>query len=83
MAALAASDLTVNLKNAESYTWFAIASYLELKDWSRTLSGTHVAVSNNRRSNVTSAGPQHRDADDVFKRLGPHLRRQNSTSGIQ
>lgn len=26
--------------NAESYTWFATASYLNLHDWSRTLAGT-------------------------------------------
>lgn len=36
------------ITNAESYTWFATASYLNLHDWSRTLAGEFVSTSNVR-----------------------------------
>lgn len=76
VAELAAFDTATNLNNAESLTWFAVASYLDLQDWSRTLSGQLVGVSNYRRSNGTANEPHRREADDEFKRLSPHQRRR-------
>lgn len=75
-AALATEDATQAIKNAESYTWFAIASYLYLQDWSRTFSATYMTSSITRRSNETIYGPHLRVAQDDTKRLNPHHRRQ-------
>lgn len=78
VVALATEDVNKNLKNAESYTWFAVASYLEFYDWSRTLSGQYVATNNARRRNETSGDPYSLKGYRGSKELTFHGRRSDT-----